>query len=183
MRDRNPGNDMAEEARQVEEGRVSVTLKDQGGDRGPSRSTRRTATTTGPDVKAGTGTETTGPVGPAKVPKKPVIDVNRPDLDGGSKTSPAEIMAKIQRQYVSGLKRCYERVLKLDETAAGTVKLRFTVGTRGTIVKAAVKGFGFDTLDTCVENQVKTWVFGPFKDEDGEPTDVTVTISLPFTGR
>ncbi|HUH04899.1 MAG TPA: AgmX/PglI C-terminal domain-containing protein [Kofleriaceae bacterium] len=183
MRDRNPGNNLADEARQVEEGRVSVTLKDQGGDQGPNRSTRRTATTTGPDVKAGGDREGTGPVGPAKVPKKPVIDVNRPDLDGGSKTSPAEIMAKIQRQYVNGLKRCYERVLKLDETAAGTVKLRFTVGTRGTIIRAQVKGFGFDTLDSCVEGQVNTWVFGPFKDEEGDPTEVTVNISLPFTGR
>lgn len=183
MNDRNPGNDLADEARNVEEGKVSVTLKDQGGDQGPNRSTRRVATTTGPDVKTGTDREGTGPVGPAKVPKKPVIDVERPDLDGGSKQSPAEIMAKIQRQYVNGLKRCYERTLKVDENAAGTVRLRFTVGERGTIVKVQVKGFGYDTLDSCVEGQVKTWVFGPFKDEDGDPTEVTVTISLPFTGR
>ncbi len=183
MSDRNPGNRLSEEAANVEEGRVKVTLKDQG-DQGPSRTKRTRASTSGPNVDTGgPGRENSGEVGPAKVPKKPSVDVSKPDVDEKTSLTPAEIMNKIRRQYSYGLKQCFKRVLKLDENASGTERLRFTIGERGNVTKAQTKGFGYDTLDKCVEDQAMTWRFSPPKDSDGDPTSITVTLALPFTGK
>lgn len=184
MSDRNPGNDLAGEAENVEEGRVKVTLKDTGDEDGPSRGVRRRATTSGPNVDTGTGREGSGEVGPAKVPKKPDVKPDGLSSDDDVKNlTPAAILDKIRRQYTYGLKQCFKKVLKIDETASGTVRLKFTIGERGNVTAADTKGFGYDTLDACVASQAKGWRFTPPKDEDGEATSMTVKLSLPFTGK
>lgn len=184
MSDRNPGSDLADEAANVEEGRVKVTLKDTGSDQGPNRARRRRATTSGPNVDTGTGREGSGEVGPAKVPKKPQVKPGGASTDDDVKNlTPAAILAKIRRQYTYGLKQCFKKVLKIDENASGTVRLKFTIGERGNVTTAQTKGFGYDSLDQCVASQAKKWRFTPPKDEDGDPTDMTVKLSLPFTGR
>ena len=108
---------------------------------------------------------------------------SKPNVDESTSLTPAAILSKIRRQYSYGLKQCFKKVLKIDETAAGTVRLKFTIGERGNVTRAEARGFGYDTLDRCVESQARKWRFSPPKDEDGDPTDMTVKLSLPFTGR
>jgi TonB family protein len=91
-------------------------------------------------------------------------------------------MSKIRSTYTHGLKQCFQKVLKGDPNAAGTIKLKFTVGERGDVTKATLEGFGYAELDACVETKVMTWRFSAPKDADGEATTMTVKVSLPFSG-
>jgi len=183
LRDRDPGRSLSDEAKDVEEGDLKVDLSKGGGDRGPRRGDKQRATGTGPNINTGHGTEDTGGTGPAKVAKKPDVKVDKPDVDEKTSLTPDALLRKIRDQYAHGLKECFKKVLLVDENAAGTLRLKFTVTERGNVSGVAIKGFGYPDLDSCVEAKVNNWVFTPPKDNSGDPTSMTVKLSLPFAGR
>jgi TonB family protein len=185
MGDRDPKGDLSEEARRVEEGETRVAGLDERSETGPSRNKRERGSTGGPDTTGGGGPK--DDPGGDKRPRvpEPVVKPTGASSDDRSKNlSPASILAKIRRQYSAGLKQCFRQVLKIDETAAGTIKLKFKISERGSVARAKVtSGFGFPTLDKCVEAKARTWRFDPPRDEDGDPRPMTVSLSLPFAGR
>ena len=184
MRDRDPGSNLSDEAKMVEEGGFKVDLSKGGDGRGPRRGDKQRASGTGPDINRGQGGEDTGGTGPAKVAKVPNVSVKKEDVDTDATASaPEDIMRKIRDQYAHGLKQCFKKVLLIDENANGTLRLKFTVSERGNTSGIAIKGFGYPELDACVQAKVGGWVFKAPKTPDGDPATVTIKVSLPFSGR
>lgn len=99
-------------------------------------------------------------------------DLSISDLD------PASVIKRIRSKYMAGMKRCHQRILKIDPKASGKVKIRFKVGPTGRVTKAKVKGFD-PTFDACIKGQASKWRFSAPKD-DGKPTSADFEISPIF---
>lgn len=128
------------------------------------------------------GTRVGGPGPGGKVgPKKEEKIKSRVKLGGAEDLSltdldPASVVKRIRGKYLAGIKRCHNRVLKADPSAAGRVNIRFTVGPTGRVTKARVKGFD-PTVDACIEGQTRRWRFSAPK-EDGKPTSADFAVPL-----
>ncbi|MCP4446400.1 MAG: AgmX/PglI C-terminal domain-containing protein [Myxococcales bacterium] len=130
----------------------------------------------GPGVAGPTGTE--GGAGGAKKEDKiksltkfgRAEDLSLSDLD------PNAVVKRIRGKYLAGIKRCHQRVLKLDPRAQGKVTIRFTVGPTGRVTKANVKGFD-PTVDACIKESASKWRFSAPKDE-GKPTSADFEVPL-----
>ena len=92
------------------------------------------------------------------------------DLDPGA------VVKRIRGKYLDGIKRCHQRVLKVDPSAQGKVTIRFTVGPTGRVTKANVKGFD-PTVDACIKTLAAKWRFSAPKDE-GKPTSADFEVPL-----
>ncbi len=97
-------------------------------------------------------------------------DLSLSDLD------PNAVVKRIRGKYLAGIKRCHQRVLKVDPKAQGKVTIRFTVGPTGRVTKASVKGFD-PTVDACIRGQASKWRFSAPKDE-GKPTSADFEVPL-----
>ncbi len=97
-------------------------------------------------------------------------DLSLSDLD------PNAVVKRIRGKYLAGIKRCHQRVLKVDPKAQGKVTIRFTVGPTGRVTKANVKGFD-PTVDACIKGQAAKWRFSAPKD-DGKPTSADFEVPL-----
>jgi outer membrane biosynthesis protein TonB len=97
-------------------------------------------------------------------------DLSISDLD------PSQVVKRIRGKYLAGIKRCHQRVLKVDPKAEGKVTIRFTVGPTGRVTKATVKGFD-PTVDACIKGQAAKWRFSAPKD-DGKPTSADFEVPL-----
>lgn len=97
-------------------------------------------------------------------------DLSLSDLD------PNAVVKRIRGKYLAGIKRCHQRVLKIDPKAQGKVTIRFTVGPTGRVTKANVKGFD-PTVDACIKGQAAKWRFSAPKDE-GKPTSADFEVPL-----
>jgi outer membrane biosynthesis protein TonB len=97
-------------------------------------------------------------------------DLSLSDLD------PNAVVKRIRGKYLAGIKRCHQRVLKVDPKAQGKVTIRFTVGPTGRVTKATVKGFD-PTVDACIRGQAANWRFSAPKDE-GKPTSADFEVPL-----
>jgi len=100
----------------------------------------------------------------------PAEDLSLSDLD------PNAVVKRIRGKYLAGIKRCHQRVLKIDPRAQGKVTIRFTVGPTGRVTKANVKGFD-PTVDACIKGQAANWRFSAPKD-DGKPTSADFEVPL-----
>jgi hypothetical protein len=134
-----------------------------GTDRGPGVS--------GPDTTTGTG---------AGARKEEVV--SRVRFTGGTALEdttldPDDVVRRIRAQYLAGIRRCHERVLKTDPKAGGRVNLRFTIGPVGRITRSDVKGFD-GTVDNCIKGLMGGWRFAIPKQKGGQATSAEFMIPL-----
>ena len=101
-------------------------------------------------------------------------------VDDDTSLTPAAVRTKIQRVYMSGLKRCHQSLLKTHPTADGKVRFKLLISERGLPERVMLKGLGYAELDECLEQTMRKWRFEVPKDEDGDPAPVDVTATLTF---
>lgn len=102
-------------------------------------------------------------------------------MKGGAKQGPlpdrpdANEVTKLVRQYVPGVKSCYQRLTREGDTRTGKAIVSFQIGGNGRVEKLSVEAPAFEgsQLATCIDNQVARWVFPPSK--NGAPAS-----SYPF---
>jgi hypothetical protein len=131
------------------------------------------------NIGTGERTDVDGP-GPATalIPKE---EVSVPDVERAvpltfSDVDPDAIIKRIRSRYLSGIKRCHQRVLKHDPRAQGRVSIRMTIGPTGRVTKAKAKGFNAE-VDTCITGQASKWRFSAPTDE-GKRTSAEFDIPL-----
>lgn len=122
------------------------------------------------------GPEAGGKVGPKKEEKVSRIKLGAAEDLSLSDLDPNAVVKRIRGKYLAGIKRCHQRVLKVDPKAQGKVTIRFTVGPTGRVTKASVKGFD-PTVDACIKGQAAKWRFSAPKD-DGKPTSADFEVPL-----
>ncbi len=156
-------------------GKATAT-KGSGGDR-RQRGQNSGKIGTGKGERVGGPTGGSGPAGGKKKEEKvsrvklgSADDLSISDLD------PNSVVKRIRGKYLAGIKRCHQRVLKIDPKAQGKVTIRFTVGPTGRVTKAKVKGFD-PTVDACIKGQAAKWRFSAPKD-DGKPTSADFEVPL-----
>lgn len=88
----------------------------------------------------------------------------------------AKTLARVRAKYMAGIKRCHQRVLRVDPRSQGQVTIGITVGPTGRVAKANVRGFD-PTVDSCIKGQAIKWRFEAPKD-NGKPTSVDYEIPL-----
>ncbi len=101
----------------------------------------------------------------------------RPKKPTGDDPNPDSIVAKIQRDYMAGLMRCYQQGLRVEPSLRGKVAVSFTVTETGKIAGPTAKGMTTE-VDGCIANQMKSWRFAIQKDAAGDPTDADFSLSL-----
>lgn len=69
-----------------------------------------------------------------------------------------DMVDKINKSYMPGLRRCYTKALKQDPTLKGKVTLTFSISSFGN-VSGEADGISRQ-VDACVETQLKRWNFG-----------------------
>jgi hypothetical protein len=116
------------------------------------------------------------PVPDATMPAGRVQVATKKTFDDTSLT-PDAVLGRLQQTYFQGIKRCYKDHLAKHRHDKGRVELAFTVDKDGRVVSPTVKGFTGE-LDTCIKAQMDSWKFPPPKDEDGEATDASFSITL-----
>ncbi len=102
------------------------------------------------------------------------------DLLGAGSTPPSGTLDKaairdVVRAHVGETRRCYAKVLLKQPKAAGTVKLRFTIGGKGKVTKAEVVNNELpSTIEACLTGAVEQWAFPA--PASGDPT----VVNYPF---
>ncbi|MDQ3364293.1 MAG: AgmX/PglI C-terminal domain-containing protein [Myxococcota bacterium] len=174
MRGRLPGADLGQQLADIRDGGRTVRV---GSDTGGFRSRDREGVGDGatPRIDAPSGLaqqrpEERGPRG--RIDLRPTI---KPDPSGT--LTAAVLLAKIQRDYLPGLQRCYKQGLATDATLGGKVAVAFTVDERGRVSAPSARGLTAE-VDRCITNQMTSWRFPLPKDADGDPTDVDFGLSL-----
>jgi hypothetical protein len=102
-------------------------------------------------------------------------------MKGGGQKGPlpehpdATEIQKLVRQYVPGVKSCYQRLTREGDTRTGKAIVSFQIGGNGRVQGLSVEAPAFEgsQLATCIDNQVARWVFPPSK--NGAPAS-----SYPF---
>lgn len=120
--------------------------------------------------------------GPKNTADKPDEIAIRGNVKSGSVIGAAGV-GGIDKSAVSSVfnrrrravRSCYEAALRRNESAAGKVTVRFTIGTAGRItsIKIATNTTGDSKVGQCITDKVKSW---KFPQPDGGP----VTFSFPF---
>lgn len=180
MADRRPSEDIGRSIDAVREGggKIAVGGTGSGGTRDGDA---RTGTSSGPGTGSGAGGIASAGDGGNKEEKTPgsrVTVASKKSFDDSTLTADS-VIAKIKSAYMAGLQRCHKDLLKTEPTAAGTVTISFTVNEKGRVVSPKATGFNGE-LDRCVETRMAGWIFTPPKDSDGEPTDASFEVKLPF---
>jgi hypothetical protein len=102
-------------------------------------------------------------------------------MKGGGQKGPlperpdANEVSKLVRQYVPGVKSCYQRLTREGDTRTGKAIVSFQIGGNGRVQGLTVDAPAFEgsQLASCIDNQVARWVFPPSK--NGAPAS-----SYPF---
>jgi hypothetical protein len=173
---RRPGSDLDHEIAGVKESGKQIVVGG-GTGRGSRDSDARVGTGRGPNIAAGTGTESAG--GGKGEEHAPSGRISVADKQGGEDTSlsPDAVLAKIQSAYMGALKHCYKEYLKKDASARGKVALSLTINETGRTVKGAAHGFAGE-VDACITGLMAGWRFPIPKDKDGEATSADFAITL-----
>jgi TonB family protein len=74
--------------------------------------------------------------------------------------TPHAALAKIETNYLGGLRRCYRARLKRDTRAHGRIVVTFTVDEGGRLASKRARGVG-RALEACVERAMARWSFVP----------------------
>ena len=88
-----------------------------------------------------------------KVDKKVKVNFSPGALDGGAGAG-KEGVARVIARKNSAVRRCYESALRNDPGLSGKVKVRFTVGTAGTITAVSVLGAS-GAFSECINSKFK----------------------------
>ena len=87
------------------------------------------------------------------------------------------VLAQIQAQYMTAIKRCYKNHLKKDPEAKGRVVLAFTVLESGKADNVSADGFAED-VDTCIAGLMPEWQFPVPLDGSGAKTSAEFQLTL-----
>jgi hypothetical protein len=101
----------------------------------------------------------------------------RPDPKPPGSPNPDGIIAKIRNSYMQGLMRCYQVGLRTDGELRGKIAVSFTVLETGKIGDPSARGVSSE-VDSCVSTQMTSWRFPIQKDQDGDPTELDIKLSL-----
>lgn len=73
----------------------------------------------------------------------------------------ANEVQKLVRQYVPGVKSCYQRMAREGDTRAGKAIVSFQIASSGHVQALSVEAPAFDgsQLASCIDGQVSRWVF------------------------
>lgn len=102
-------------------------------------------------------------------------------MKGGGRAGPlperpdANEVSKLVRQYVPGVKSCYQRMTREGDSRTGKAIVSFQIGGNGRVSSLSVDAPAFEgsPLASCINGQVARWVFPPSK--NGAPAS-----SYPF---
>lgn len=88
----------------------------------------------------------------------PSIDSDPPEIIGGLDK---ELIRKVIKANLGGIRACYEHRLTSKPTVGGTVAVKFAINPAGLVVSSTVARTTTDdeTLETCVSNRVRALVF------------------------
>ena len=130
-----------------------------------------------PKHKALTGDPSSDyPVGATRLPGRHMIV---PNMKLGTVkvvgALPDAVVSRIVRQHNQQLRYCYEQWLRDDNTAKGTVTVRFAIAATGAVSTAEIKKPLHDSLDACVVKIVQSLEF-PKPEKD--TVDATVTLEF-----
>ena len=100
-------------------------------------------------------------------PRQPGVDIDA-------------IIGKIRTTYMSTLQRCYKKALGGEPTLSGKVSLQFTLSEKGTVGDPEARGVA-DELETCIEGVMPRWTFTPVTDEDGDPVELDIGVTLQLS--
>ncbi len=89
---------------------------------------------------------------------------------------PQESVRRIVHEHTTPIAHCYETVHGAHPGAAGTLRVRFTIGADGhvTATAADVDEPGIPALTTCVLDAVRSWVFPV------PPSGAAAEVTYPF---
>jgi hypothetical protein len=73
----------------------------------------------------------------------------------------ANEVQKLVRQYVPGVKSCYQRLTREGDTRTGKAIVSFQIANTGHVQALSVEAPAFDgsQLSSCIDGQVSRWVF------------------------
>lgn len=104
------------------------------------------------------------------------VGTGRSTAVGGAGEFDSNLVFAMIKKRMSAIKACYDRALRNDPNAAGTVKVEFTLQENGTVsgVRALDNTTGSDEVASCVISTVGRFRFSP------GPTGGSVTFSHSF---
>lgn len=175
---RRPGTDLARQLAEVRDADARVAIGNPDGDRlrgdGPRMGTGRdpavappTEVTRADDDKAERVPPTRITVAPQPLPPGPPRRIDH-------------VVEKIRTTYLGGLQRCYRQALGREPALAGKVRLTFTLTEKGAVSDGEARGVdpGFEQ---CVAGLMTRWTFAPVRDEDGEPVELDLGVTLQLS--
>jgi hypothetical protein len=117
-----------------------------------------------------------------RVERRSLAAISQVQALSGSTLRPDAIRKIVQSRYLAGVQRCHERLLRSDPMATGRLRVRYSVGPTGGVVKVSAKGLE-RALETCVESLMVKWRFAAPKDAHGTPTTEDVEAELLLDAR
>jgi len=87
------------------------------------------------------------------------------------------VLAKINRDYLPGLRRCYQKNLVHDASLSGKIAVTLAVDGSGAVVAPSASGVS-DEVDSCVQNLMTAWSFPGPRDPAGNPATAHFHLSL-----
>jgi len=105
-------------------------------------------------------------------PDRPHQREQQADALDDSNLSPDAVLAKIQSQYMAGLKHCYKEYLKKDASARGKVVLDLTVNESGRTVDGRASNFSADEVNSCITALMSSCA-SRFPKKDNEATSAS----------
>jgi hypothetical protein len=178
MPGRKPGVDLGKQLDQVRDSNANVTIGDPADPRFPGDGQPRIGTSVKPATDG-----TPAVVAPIDDKDDEKVPPTRIDIIPRPPTEPVRIdaiVAKIRTTYIGGLQRCYKKALGGAPTLAGKVALSFTVTEKGKLESGSATGVD-EGFEGCVEGLMSRWSFTPVTDQDGDPTEVDLGITLQLS--
>ncbi|MBA3391072.1 MAG: AgmX/PglI C-terminal domain-containing protein [Deltaproteobacteria bacterium] len=175
MRPRMPGADLDQQVADIRDNNRRVEV---GNQHTGFREREREGVGTGPDTRIEAPTQVTeqGPRTEAQPGGRITLrPTKQPDL--GVTLTAEMLLAKIQRDYMVGLKRCFQKGLATDPSLRGKIALTLTVDERGRVSSAEAQGLTPE-VDSCIATQMTSWRFPAPKDKAGTPIDADFALAL-----
>ncbi len=175
MRPRMPGADLGQQVADIRDNgrRVEVGNQNTG-----FREREREGVGTGPAprIEAPTQVIEQGPRTEAQPGGRITLrPTKQPEL--GVTLTAEMLLAKIQRDYMVGLKRCFQKGLATDPSLRGKIALTLTVDDRGRVSSAEAQGLTPE-VDSCIATGMTSWRFPAPKDKTGTPIDADFALAL-----
>lgn len=174
---RAPGRDLDKQVGELVAANAQVSIGRPTTDRGPGDGQPRIGTI-GPIVDPVPTDLPPAEVAPKKekLPKPPTFPPPPPPPPG---FDVAHVMKKIRETYSIGMQRCHGKALLEQPGLTGKVALTFTLTEKGKVEDGAATGLD-GGLESCIEGLMTRWSFAPVLDEDGDPAELDLELSVQF---